>query len=231
VQQAAANPANVFPPADYNPTPAPPPPSPAELAHQAISGLPACANATPAPPPTQANPAGGTPNPADGATTSQNATPPAGPAPAAGTSPSTVPQACSDALKNSLALSDKEFILANGDPADQAAVWSVMNGVTAEIPGQVVSATPDQVQLAVTQDAQQSNKADFTVNMKTPLKDLPKQGDKVTLIATFDSYTQNPPMIVMKDGESPAAKKAPVHHAPSHAPTHHTTRPHSGAGR
>ncbi|HET7347588.1 MAG TPA: hypothetical protein VFJ10_09665 [Acidobacteriaceae bacterium] len=225
IQQAAATPANIFPPSDYNPTPAPPPPSPAELAHQAIAGIPACANATPAPPPTQPNQAGGTPNPADGATTSQNATPPAGPSAAPASTPSSIPAACTDALKNNVALADKEFILANGDPADQAAVWSVMNGVTAQVPGQVVSATPEQVQLAVTQDAQQANKADFTINMKTPLKELPKQGDKVTFIATFDSYTQNPPMIVMKDGEAPAAKKPPVHHAPAHTAPHHT-RPH-----
>ncbi|HEV2278944.1 MAG TPA: hypothetical protein VGS02_12245 [Acidobacteriaceae bacterium] len=229
VQQLAAVPANVFPPSDYNPTPAPPPPSPAELAHQAITSLPACANATPAPPPTAANPAGGTPNPASGATTDQNATPPQTPAPSAATTPASVPQACSDALKNSLALSDKEFILANGDPADQQAVWSVMNGVTAQVPGQVVSATPEQVQLAVTQDAQQSNKADFTINMKTPLKELPKQGDKVTFIGTFDSYTQNPPMIMMKDGEPPASERRPTtHHT---APTHRTTtRPHGTSG-
>lgn len=103
-----------------------------------------------------------------------------------------------------------------------------MNGVTAQVPGQIVQATPQSVQLAVTQDAQQSNKADFTINMKTPLKELPKQGDKVTYIGTFDSYTQNPSMIVMKDGQlPPTERKAPVHHAP----TTHRTRPQSGAGR
>jgi hypothetical protein len=117
-----------------------------------------------------------------------------------------------------MALSDKEFILANGAPPDQAAIWSVMNGVTAEIPGVVVSATPDSVLLAVTQDAQQSNTADFTVNMKTPLKTAPTKGDKVTYIATFDSYTQKPPMIILKDGELKAAPKAPVHHSTTHRP-------------
>ena len=88
----------------------------------------------------------------------------------------------------------------------------------AEIPGVVVSATPDSVQLAVTPDNQQSNKADFTVNMKTPLREAPKPGEKVTYVATFDSYTSNPPMIILKDGELKAAPKAPVHHT-----THHST--------
>ena len=123
-----------------------------------------------------------------------------------------------------MALSDKEFILANGQEADQAAIWSVMNGITAEIPGKVISATPDTVQLAVTQDAQQSNTADFTIKMKTPLKDLPTTGTTTTFIATFDSYTQKPPMIILKDGAPKATPKAPVHHA---APAHHpAARPH-----
>lgn len=205
IQQLAAVPANVFPPSAYNPTPAPPPPSPAQLAHTAIVGTAGCANATPAPPPSA--PAGSAPAPA----------PAAAPAAPAAATPAT--SECTDALKKSLGLADEEFILANGDPADQQLVWSIMNGVTAQVPGVVVSATPDQVQLAVTQDAQQSNKADFTVNMKTPLKTLPKQGDKVTYIATFDSYTQNPPMIILKDGESPAPEKKPV----THRTTHHST--------
>jgi hypothetical protein len=96
-----------------------------------------------------------------------------------------------------------------------------MNGVTAEIPGVVVSATSTSVQLAVTQDAQQSNTADFTINMKTPLKsaEVPAAGAKATFIATFDSYTQKPSMIILKDGEP---KASPVHHtAPAHRPAAH----------
>ncbi len=148
IQQLAQ--ANVFPPADYKPTPAPPPPSPQELAHNAVASTPD--------------------------------------------------------LKT-LALSDKEFILANGAPADAQAVWAVLNGVTAEVPGTVVSATADTVQLAVSDDAKQSQKADFTINMKPPLKTVPAPGTNVTYIATFDSYTQKPFMIIMKDGAPPAPPK------------------------
>lgn len=110
-----------------------------------------------------------------------------------------------------LALADKEFILANGTPEDAGKVWDVLKGVTAEVPGTVISATADSVQLAVSDDAKQSQKADFTINMKTPLKQVPQAGTQVTYDATFDSYTQNPPMIVLKDGEVPApAKKTPA---------------------
>jgi hypothetical protein len=209
IQQLSATPANIFPPASYDIKQAPPPPSPADLAHQAISGSAGCTNATPAPPP--AAPASG----ATSADTSTAAATPAAPPSAPAAATTSIPPACAESLK-SMALSDKEFILANGAAPDQQAIWSVMNGVTAEIPGVVVSGTTDSVQLAVTQDAQQSNNADFTINMKTPLKEAPKAGEKVTYIATFDSYTAK--MIILKDGEPKAAPKAPVHHTTT---THH----------
>jgi hypothetical protein len=115
-------------------------------------------------------------------------------------------------LDKGLSLSDKEFVLANGAPEDAQKVWAVLQGKTTEVPGTVIQATPDSVQLAVSEDAKQSQKADFTINMKSPMKEVPAPGTQVTLVATFDSYTQQPPMIVMKDGEPKAAPKAPVHH-------------------
>ncbi|MBX6360048.1 MAG: hypothetical protein IRZ03_08210 [Acidobacterium ailaaui] len=119
-----------------------------------------------------------------------------------------------------LALGDKEFILANGSPEDSGKVWDVLKGQTVEVPGTVISATADSVQLAVSDDAKQSQKADFTINMKTPLKEVPQPNTQVTYIATFDSYTQNPLMITMKDGELPApAKKTPARRATT---THRT---------
>ena len=212
IQQLAGTPANIFPPSSYNPTPAPPPPSPADLAHTAIVTSAGCTGVTPAPPPA--------------APTTGAAAPAAAPAPAetpaaAPAAPPSIPPDCSDSLKN-MALGDKEFILSNGTPADQAVIWSVMNGITAEVPGTVISATPSTIQMAVSPDAQQSNTADFTINMKTPLKDkdVPATGTKATYIATFDSYTQKPTMIILKDGEPKTAPKPPVHHTAAHHPTH-----------
>ncbi len=109
-----------------------------------------------------------------------------------------------------LALADKEFILANGNQEDAEKVWAVLKDVTAEVPGTVVTATADSVQLAVSDDAKASQKADFTINMKTPLKDIPAVGAQVKYVGTFDSYTQNPPMIILKEGEAPAAAKKPA---------------------
>lgn len=215
IQNLASVPANIFPPSSYNPTPAPPPPSPAQLAHQAIVGTAGCENVTPEPPAPAPTAEGGT---------APAAAPAAAPAPEAAPAASTpAPAACTDSLKKTLGLSDEEFILQNGDPQDQQLIWSIMNGVTAQVPGVVVSAAPDgtSVQLAVSQDAQQSNTADFTINMKPALKarEIPTAGAKVTYVATFDSYTPKPLMITMKDGAPPAAPARPVHH-----PVHHTGR-------
>jgi hypothetical protein len=116
-----------------------------------------------------------------------------------------------------LNLSDKEFILFNGKPEDAQKVWAVMQGQRVGVPGTVVSATPDSVQLAVTEDNKQSKKADFTINMKTPLKTPPTVGTDVTYDATFDSYTPTPPMITLTDGAAHAAPAAPVHHRPAAA--------------
>lgn len=121
-----------------------------------------------------------------------------------------------------MALTDKEFVLANGTPDDAGKVWDTMKGLTTKVPGQVISATPDSIQVAVSEDAQQSKKADFTINMKKPLRTPPTVGSTVNLIATFDSYTQNPPMIVMKDGEAPPTTKP---HAVHHTTTRHHTTP------
>jgi hypothetical protein len=116
-----------------------------------------------------------------------------------------------------LSLSDQEFILFNGKPEDAQKVWDVMKGHRVEVPGTVVSATADSVQLAVTEDNKQSKKADFTVNMKAPLKTVPTIGSTATFDATFDSYVANPPMITLSDGEAPAkAKPAPAHHRAAH---------------
>jgi hypothetical protein len=110
-----------------------------------------------------------------------------------------------------LSLSDKEFVLFNGTTEDAGKVWDTLKDKTVAIPGKVIAATADSVQLAVTEDNQQSSKADITINMKTPLTTVPAVGATVTLTGTFDSYTQTPPMIVLKDGGPEAApKKAPT---------------------
>ena len=87
-----------------------------------------------------------------------------------------------------LALSDKEYVIQNGRPAvaavaatdttpavearpsDADRVFDTIKGKSVELPDViVVSATANEVQVAVSDDAVQSGTADFTFKMKDPL--------------------------------------------------------------
>ncbi len=112
-----------------------------------------------------------------------------------------------------LAISDKEYILTYGTPDQADKVFATVKGKADKIPdATVISATPDTITVAYSDDAVQSKTADFTFKMKTPLKKLPDVGSKITLTGIWDSYTQKPLNIVMNDGEEyhAAAAKKPV---------------------
>jgi hypothetical protein len=120
----------------------------------------------------------------------------------------------------SLALADKEYIHANASKDNAEKLWAIMKDQVSEVPGTVIAATATQIQVAVTDDAKQDKKADFTVNMKEPLadKDIPAVGSDIkNLVGTYDSYTQAPAQIILKDGALEVeAKKKPV---PAHKPS------------
>lgn len=137
---------------------------------------------------------------------------------------------------STLALADKEYILANASKDNAEKLWALLKDKVTELPGTVIAATATQIQVAVTDDAKTDKKADFTVNLKTPLADadIPTVGSETAvddatetkaLIGTFDSYTQAPnAMITMRDGEITVTKKkkavphkpTPAHHAAAH---------------
>jgi hypothetical protein len=132
-----------------------------------------------------------------------------------------------------LAMSDREFALANGNPDDAAKVWNSMKGKSVTIPDAlVIESSPTVIKVAVSDDAVQSKTPDFTFNLKAPEEKLPAAaakkladetaaatavGQKVTLSGTFDSYTPKPLMIIMSDGAVVLPKKTPAK-----APVHHT---------
>jgi len=103
----------------------------------------------------------------------------------------------------SLALSDKETILALGSKDDADKIWAVMKDQPTPVPGIVIEATASVIKVAVTDDAKTAKIPDFIVNLKTPLadKDIPAPGfefglqsdkGKAELDGTYDSYTQVP---------------------------------------
>ncbi len=132
-----------------------------------------------------------------------------------------------------LALADKETILAYGSKDDADKLWSLLQGKQTPVPGIVISVSPDftQISVAVTQDAKDSKQADFIVNLKEPLKEAEqklyqpgfefKTQPSAELDGTYDTYTQKPAtdtasasaQIVLKDAFIQPEKKktAPVH--------------------
>jgi hypothetical protein len=164
------------------------------------------------------------PLPAPGATPAAGAAPAAAPAGCLAVTPAPKPE---DIIANlfattpdlaALAISDREFVIKYGKPADADKVFDAVKGKTVELPGvTVIAATPDQLQVAVSDDAVQGKTADFTFNMKESIKaeNLPAVGSTVTLDGTYASYTQNPVMITMSDGSLVVPKKAaPVRRRP-----------------
>jgi len=146
---------------------------------------------------------------------------------------------------NTLALSDKEYILANADQEDADKLWALMKGKATPAPGEVISATASQIQLAVSQDAKDANPkfADFIVNLKTPLadKDIPAAGaifglqPAAELDGTYDSYTQmaatdtraQTAQIVLSNATIVPAKKA----APARKPVAKPSAAHKPAAK
>jgi hypothetical protein len=123
-----------------------------------------------------------------------------------------------------LAVSDKEFILQNGKPADAAKVWDTIKGKSVELPNvTVISATNTVIQAAVSDDAVQSKTADFTFNMKEPLKTVPAVGSTVTVSGTYASYTvggvpqttDTPPAASTGEATPAAPAAAPAQAAPA----------------
>ncbi len=113
-----------------------------------------------------------------------------------------------------LALSDKEFVLQYGQPADADKVFDTIKGKSVTIPGTVVTATADQLTMSVSPDALQAGTPDFTFAMKTPLTTPPAVGTKLNVEGTYASYTQSPLMITMSDGGIVEPKKEAPRRAP-----------------
>ena len=79
-----------------------------------------------------------------------------------------------------LAISDKEFILANGKPEDAAKVWDTIKGKSVQLPDVlVIESSPTVIKAAVSDDAVQSKTADFIFNI-TPVAPPAEPSAKAT---------------------------------------------------
>jgi hypothetical protein len=135
---------------------------------------------------------------------------------------------------NTLALGDKETVLAIGSTEDADKLWALLKDKPTPVPGIVIEATASVIKVAVTADAKEAKVPDFIVNLKTPLADkaIPAAGFEFGLTAKgqaeldgiYDTHakvdatatTAQSAQIVLREGTIVPEKKRPV---PAHKPT------------
>ncbi|HUO16203.1 MAG TPA: hypothetical protein VMX38_14555 [Verrucomicrobiae bacterium] len=114
-----------------------------------------------------------------------------------------------------------EFVLSNGNQADQDTVWNAIKGKPVQMNGTIISTQPEQFMIAGSSDDIDAKKADITLNFeeKVPVRMIPKDGASFDFQGEPSSYTPAtataPFMMVMDKGELLRQKPA----APTH-PTH-----------
>ncbi|HLV86530.1 MAG TPA: hypothetical protein VKV39_06095 [Candidatus Sulfotelmatobacter sp.] len=114
-----------------------------------------------------------------------------------------------------------EFILTNGNQADQDTVWNAIKGKAVQMVGTVISTEPDTFMIAGSSDDIDAKKPDITLKFeeKLPATRIPKDGsDNFQFQGEPASYTSNPFMMVMEKGMLLRSKPAatPAHKAPVH---------------
>lgn len=107
-----------------------------------------------------------------------------------------------------LSFADWALILRHRDatPANRTAAektWKAIvdkqqgGGTRIKIAIKVISATPDVIEAAITEEAQAGNVADLHVAMARPLAPLPAVGSRIALVGTLSDYQPQPFMFTM----------------------------------
>ena len=113
---------------------------------------------------------------------------------------------------------DAEFILRHRDcsPANKLAadrIWQSIQNLQKDrgklkIPIKVISATNDTIRAAISDDDRKSNTADVQITMEKPMTHPPAAGSNITVLGIMTSYTSEPFMFTVGNGELVAAKPA-----------------------
>jgi len=118
-----------------------------------------------------------------------------------------------------MSFAEWELVLSAGAPADAEKVWSVIKGVSLQMEGTVIKASPTELQIAASQDDIDKKRADIVITMggTIPAKLMPQEGATLDFEGTPASYTPSPFVMTMEKGAlltkaAPATKKPPVHH-------------------
>jgi hypothetical protein len=120
-----------------------------------------------------------------------------------------------------LSFSDWEYVLSYRDatPANREAankVWAAIQdkqkqgAAKVRIPVKVISATAENIEAAITDENQQSNKADVRITMEKSILHPPAAGSVIDVIGRISKYTPAPFMFSMEDGEIIAVFDGPA---------------------
>lgn len=116
-----------------------------------------------------------------------------------------------------MSFAEWQLILSSGNQDAADKVWNTIHDKQIALVAQVITASRTKIELAGSTDDIDAKKADITLTMATPLplSKVPKEGAMLQFQGAPDTYTPNPFMMNMKDGELPGAA-APAHHTTTH---------------
>ena len=120
-------------------------------------------------------------------------------------------QAVADNDPASLSYAEWEFVLSHREAseANRAAaekVWRTIadkqkDGSRLKIPVKVISATPDRIEAAISEENQASNTVDLNVTLARPLSPLPAVGAMISIVGTLSDYRARPFLFTMTKAE------------------------------
>jgi hypothetical protein len=128
-----------------------------------------------------------------------------------------------DEIKH-LSFAEWELVLSAGGQPDQDKVWSLIKAQPLQIEGQVIKASPTELQIAASQDDIDQKRADIILTMNTtiPARLMPKEGATLDFEGTPVSYTPSPFVMTMEKGTlltkaAPTpARRPPARRRPNH---------------
>lgn len=111
-----------------------------------------------------------------------------------------------------MSFAEWQLILSSGNQDAANKVWDTIHGKPIQLVAQVISASATKLELAGSTDDIDAKKADITVTMAKPIpaSKVPKEGAMLQFEAQPDTYTPQPFMMNMKDGEIPGLAAAPA---------------------
>ena len=117
-----------------------------------------------------------------------------------------------------MSFAEWELVLSAGAQADADKVWSAIKGVSLQMEGTVIKASPTELQIAASQDDIDAKRADIILTMDgtIPAKLMPAEQSTLDFQGTPASYTPSPFVMTLEKG-------ALLTKAPAPKPTHRRT--------